>query len=168
MRPFLCFSALLLAFLGTSFAHATPVVTYSGVVASEVDGIVVNGVTYDVTFVADAVDSLFDNDPTDALTAADELGAALNATSAAYVALQECCAINEFIVEDAGAYLGVGVTSHGYAGNWQLYTPPFGEDGSVAVFTVAPTPEPSGLVLLGSGVLGLAAAGRRRIFARKL
>jgi hypothetical protein len=167
MRSFIYSSALLISFFLTSFAYASPVVIYSGDVASAVNGIVFNGVTYNVTFQSDAIDSLFDGDATDALVVANELDAALNTTTAGYVSLQGCCAINQFIVEDAGDYAGVSVTSYGNPGEWGIYHLSQTGDGSVAVFTVAPTPEPSAIVLLGTGVLGLAGVARRRIFSRQ-
>jgi hypothetical protein len=165
MRSLILSSAFFAFLFLTSAAQGSPVVVYSGNVATAVDGVVVNGVTYNVTF-GEPPDSLFDGDATDATTAIDEIDAALNTTTAEYVTLQGCCSINQFIVEDAGTYNGILTTSYGAAGNWGNFDPTASGDTSVAEFTVAPaaTPEPSSLALFGTGVLSLVGVARRRRF----
>jgi hypothetical protein len=89
--------------ISTLVAHSDPIVVLNNSqVASAVDGVVVDGVVYDVTFVANAIDSTFDVNATGAATAESELIAALNGTTAAFVALQGCCTINNFLSRTLG------------------------------------------------------------------
>jgi hypothetical protein len=164
------FSARLLATatlfaISTFVAHADPVVVLgNSQVADAVDGIVVDGVAYNVTFVANAIDTTFDGNATGAATAESELEAALNGTTVTFVALQGCCTINNFIVEDAGPGNGLFATSFSILQDWQD-DGSASEDGSVAVFTPVPTPEPSSFILLGTGILGMAGVVRRTFFS---
>ena len=145
-------AALLLV---TAAAHAAPIVVLANSqVVKEVDGIVVDGSTYNVTFVADAVDHTFDNNAIGESIAATELENALNATTAPYVNLAGVGTINQFVVGDILTG-GIELTSFFAAGNWQSVGI-VENDGSAAVFTpVSPMPEPATLLLFAAGLAAL-------------
>lgn len=165
MRSLLSVFALLCLLAAPAIAHADSVVLGSSLVASSIDGVVVDGITYNVTFVAGAHDSLFDGNAAGAAAIGAELAADLNGTTAPFVGLQGVGAINQFIIPDSGFYSGPEFTSYSNAGDWHYIEQGY-NDGSVAVFTPVPAPEPSSLILLGTGMLGVIGATRRRLLAQ--
>jgi hypothetical protein len=145
-----CFLAAAPLILAAYAANASPTVVIdpnNSIVADGVNGIYVNGYSYNVTFVNGIVDHTFDGDSGAQSTAESDLESALNATSVTYVH-EAGSSINNFVVgnpSDGGTLL---LTS-GSAGTWQS-----GPSGSgyttEALFTpsIAPT-----VVLLNSQVV---------------
>jgi hypothetical protein len=149
----------------TAAAYAAPVVVLANSqVAKEVDRLVVDGSTYNVTFVAGAVDHTFDSNTIAEGVAAAELETALNATTAAFVDLVGVGTINQFVVGDI-LTSGIQVTSFFEAGNWRnngIVT----NDGSAAVFTLAPVtpaPEPATILLFATGLASLIMLRRQAV-----
>ena len=135
------------------------VVLASSQVVSAVDGLVVDGVTYNVTFSANGIDHTFDNNPNAEGVAAAELQNALNGTGAAFVQVTGAGSINQFVVGDI-LFGGLEVESGFVAGNWQnagFVT----RDSSAAIFTPVPPvtgrpqiAEPGSLPVLAIGLAG--------------
>jgi hypothetical protein len=144
-----------------SGARADPVVIQSGGIASEVDGIVVNGVTYNVTFqniTFTTGDMTFVGDPTDAALAGQAIIAAFNAASPLPsdvqiidpIGGQPPTSVNYFVVQDVGYQQGIEFSSLG--GTWQSLGDVVGGVFSAATFTqVASVPGP----IAGAGLPGL-------------
>lgn len=159
---FICCVVLALLLCGEAKAAT---VIYSGSVASEVEDLVVDGVTYDVTFAANSASAgvtIFNGNSAAAQTAVSELDAALNATPAAFVSEAGVGSINQFIVEDNGSGNGIETTSFFAAENWKNEGS-VSDDGSEAVFAeVAVTPLPAALPLFASGFGAMSLLGWRR------
>jgi hypothetical protein len=159
-----CCVALVASLLCDQAKAAT--VIYSGSVASEVENLVVDGITYDVTFEVASGPGVttFNGNSAAAQIAVNELDAALNPTPAAYVSLAGCCSINQFIVQDNGLGHGIETSDFFDAGKWtNLGNASF--DDSEAVFTkVTATPLPAAFPLfaIGFGAIGLLGWWRKR------
>ena len=148
--------AATLAFATVSAQAAPVVILQSAQVASAVDGLVVDGITYNVTFAAFTSDTTFNGNAAGAQAAVSALDAALNGTTADFVAEPGVGSIDNFIVEDNGLESGIETSSLLKSGQWQnLGAVP--QDNSTAVFTVASAPEPPvGFLLPAVGALAFA------------
>ena len=158
--------------VGIAVAHATPVVIFSTTYptsAAEVDGVVVGGIDYNVTFSVANNYPTFDGQTALAFDAAEELVAALNASPADYVLSHYAATAVPtafFDVLNGPAGRGIIVQNglgygYGQQGAWKVEgTAGFLSAG--ADFTpVSATPEPSSL-LLGTGAIALWIVGRSR------
>jgi len=143
-------------------------------VALEVDGLIVSGVTYDVTFEGfntGSGDSTFAGNPTDAALAGQALITALNAASIAYVELSNgSITNNQFLVQDGVIGTGIGYNSHvagsgipGSPGAWHSLgdiSGDFDAGGLAPTAVFGPVPGPivgagrPGLILAAGGLLG--------------
>jgi hypothetical protein len=168
--------------LDLSASHAASVITTNaGLTATEVDGIVVAGTTYDVTFAGDLINpSPFDGDPTGANTAANMLVDALNASTAISVSntTVTCANCGVFYVEDAaevsptppGGLLIFDNADGTPPPNWENYGNVAGGiplGWPIAVFnevgtTTPTTPLPAALPLFATGLGALGLLGWRR------
>jgi hypothetical protein len=145
--------ALIACTCGSTIAFAAPIVIYSGVVADAIDGVVVNGIAYDVTFADNFTDTTFANNAPAVATAASEVDAALNATTAEFVSIPGIGNINNFVIGDRLAG-GTTVTSFSAEHNWQNEGSIF-QFGSGADSVFTKVPEPASVATLGAGLLGL-------------
>jgi PEP-CTERM motif len=146
--------------LSTAVAHADPnvVLIFPGI-ASEIDNLVVDGTTYDVTFTSTAVDQTFNGNATGAQDAANAILAALNASTAGNI--------------NSGGISGFDTNALKITSSGPLLTDNFATVGgwvqggtgggpAFADFTPVSAPEPATLALLGAGIVGLGAARRRQ------
>lgn len=151
--------ALTMCFFTTT-ARATTIVYYNSQVVSAINGISIDGTTYNVTFGQDTLDSTFFGNSTGATDAANAIDAALNTSTAAFVWLGNASvSINNFTVLTDNSYDGPSGTSFSEVGTWRISGSYL---GSTAQFTKVP--EPATLLLLALGLLPLAffAADRKR------
>lgn len=145
--------------MGANSASAATVQLDNPRVASEILGVVVLGVTYNVFF-NDTGDDTFFGNTAGATAARDAINNALNGSTAEFVRLRNTGATaNNYGVQDAGS--SVRGVSFSIAGNWQasadraLVAP-------IAQFTVVPLPAALPLLAGGIAVLGLVARRRRK------
>lgn len=153
--------AAAIALLAISQTASATTVIYSGQVATAIDGLVVDGKTYNVTF-DQSYSTAFEGSPSGALDATNAIDAALNGTTAVYVNVPGLGNTLAFTVEDSGDF-GVSGANSGSAGTWHLFSTNF-DDQSVAQFTaVSGVPEPAiwAMMLLGCFSLGAALRHRR-------
>jgi hypothetical protein len=167
MRTFLWMIAVVLLFtvLGSQAARADTIVT-SGLYVTGIDGITINGTTYDVTF-GTPDDTTFSSNPLDALSMATEIA---NDLSPYATVADTAYNTITFVGVDGGANVSVAqVGSIGTIGlSYASYSfrPVFNPSVySWAEFSVVSTPEPgtSMLTLTGLGLLGLMMVMRKRI-----
>ena len=148
-----------------SGARANPIVIQSGGVASEVDGIVVTGITYNVTFLdyssSFTGETTFDGDSTNAALAGQALIDALNTASAFRVLLPNISiSANHFLVEDNGRETGIQYSSTAPGQGVQPWHS-LGDnvDSFIATFAEVAVPGPiagaglPGLILASAGLL---------------
>ena len=144
-----------------TLAHAATVVLLNPLVATAIDGVVVNGHEYDVTFANDFIDTTFANNPTAVAAAIVAVDAALNASTAAFVHIDGFGSIDNFVVGDRDAG-GITTNSFSTAHNWHnfgsIFAPAVDAD---SVFTAVPEPSTWAMMLLGFAGLGALAAFRR-------
>jgi PEP-CTERM motif len=155
MRPIPKIAAItfIACLCGSAVADAATVVL-SGVVATAIDGVVVNGVTYNVTFAFDVTDTTFANNAAAVATAVSEVNAALNGTIAEFVSVPGLGSIDNFTIGDRFAG-GTTVANDAGAGTWHnVGSIAFAPDSN-SVFTPA-VPEPStwAMGLIGFGLMG--------------
>jgi hypothetical protein len=155
-------SAVLMTLFALPSAKAATVI-FSGSVATEVEDLVVDGITYNVTFAkaSSAGFTTFNGNSAGAQTAVNELDAALNATTAVFVSSAGFGSIDQFIVQDNGLGNGIATGSEQAVGNWQNLGV-VANDLSEAVFTPVITPLPATLPLFATGLGALGLLGWRR------
>jgi hypothetical protein len=153
-------------------AHASPtVILLNPQVASEIEGLVVDGATYNVIFQLVTSEPTFQGNSAGALDAANAIDTALNATTASFVSiglsLNDFISINNFDVLDDGSIGVLGANLNSVAGAWAILSTstPASTYGSVAVFTPVPAPPIGRLrdfLVIGGALLGVRLLGRGR------
>ena len=157
--------------LGGKFARADTIVytNSNDNVVEAIDDLLIDGTLYDVTFgfYTTSLDLTFEGDTAGATTAASDIGAALNTSTAAYIEIPGTGSSNLFTVNtgsDVSGYSGVTWTSYGDVGNWQPLVGALGI--GVAQFEALPSPVPepplAPVVLFGFGAIVLVENRRRR------